>query len=212
MIDNWDVFFLRGPVSSNVLGFGGEKYITDPAYLIRFVDDTIPDFKYREKMYEASVIPHYRQMDWVNWSVVEELTGLHLIDPRQSVEDVMSEISYSDKIFAGAMHGAIMADICRIPWVRLKMNNFPYEVPLVSDLKWLDWLHSVNIHNDVTVRIDNVSITRWEKQKDIFYEELISKITTIKDEKFTLSNDKVIEVKLGQLSEQVELFRKKYVL
>ena len=39
---NWDVRFLRGPVSSNILGFKGEKYIADGAYCMLYDETLIP--------------------------------------------------------------------------------------------------------------------------------------------------------------------------
>lgn len=58
----------------------------------------------------------------------------------------MEEIAGSEKVISAAMHGAILADICRVPWARLKMEFLTLdETFFINELKWRDWLFSMNL-------------------------------------------------------------------
>ncbi len=140
---NWNVFFLRGPVSSNILGYGGEKFITDAAYSLLLLDDMIPRLP---KKHPVSVMPHMLQMQLVDWKYISEQTGVNIIDPYAPVDFIMEEIATSEKIISAAMHGAIVADICRVPWARLKMELLTLdETFFINELKWRDWLYSMGL-------------------------------------------------------------------
>lgn len=208
--ENWDVFFLRGPISSNALGFNGKKFITDSAYLLLLVDNEIQT-EVCNKQYPVSVMPHYRLMDAVDWQLLSSQLGFHVIDPRMDTAAIVREICHTERLIASAMHGAIVADICRVPWRGLRMSLNPFEPTIVSEIKWNDWQLSMHLH-DNPVRIHNFQFSRTEEEDVMFYSEIKSKLRkAIADPSgFQLSSDKVLYSKLNQLSAEIDRFNGKY--
>lgn len=51
------------------------------------------------------------------------------------------------------MHGAILADILRVPWHRFIMSTPFSEGSMVSEFKWNDWLYSINQYHTVPTHI-----------------------------------------------------------
>ncbi len=201
---NWEIFFLRGPISANFLQ---ARYITDAAYSILLLDDI--SF-YTEKEYEISVVPHYRHMETVNWNYIGNLLGIHMIDPRDPPEIVIGEIAKSKKVIASAMHGAIMADICRVPWVRLRMEIIPAESFFISDLKWNDWLLSMSL-KDRFIPIRNYQIGIDGKSTAISHYELIYTLKQRLNENiFQLSSDTMLKAKIKQIAEEVGIFKDRF--
>jgi len=45
------------------------------------------------------------------------------------------------------MHGAIVADILRVPWHRFILSTPHTEGERISDFKWNDWMQSLDIFN-----------------------------------------------------------------
>ncbi len=208
--ENWDVFFLRGPISSNALGFNGEKVITDSAYLILFVDNEIQTDIYN-KQYPVSVMPHYLLMDVVDWQHLSSQLGFHLIDPRGDTTTIIREICHTERLIASAMHGAIMADICRVPWRRLRIDLNPFEPSIVSEVKWSDWQLSMYLR-DNPIRIHNFQFSRSEEEDAVFYKEIKSKLAKeiANPSDFQLSSDDVLYFRLNQLSVAIDRFNEKY--
>lgn len=68
-----------------------------------------------EKRYPVSFMPHYESAMYGSWDKACELAGIHYIDPRWSVEKVLTEISASHKVVSEAMHGCIISDALRVP-------------------------------------------------------------------------------------------------
>jgi succinoglycan biosynthesis protein ExoV len=204
--DQWDVFFLRGPVSSNILGFNGDKVITDAAYACRVVSDIIPSADTRDKI---SVIPHWSQMDIIDWAYVEEHSEVHVIDPRRSVNQVLNDIVGSKKIIAAAMHGAIMADVCRVPWIRLKLEVAQHET-LMFNLKWHDWLYSIGM-DDFCIPISTVPFLKSSNNHALITELInVLKALAKTDMGFRLSDDIVFSNKLTCISNEIDRFMNKY--
>ena len=54
-------------------------------------------------------------------------------------KDVIREIAQSEVIIAESMHGAILADAFRVPWVAVSTSNS------INSFKWNDWAHTVGV-------------------------------------------------------------------
>lgn len=138
--NNWDIRFVRGPITANILN---SKYISDSAYCINFLFNE----KKSVPKHKVSIIPYFRHMDLYNWNLISKLFGINIISPSDKIENILNEIRLSEKVIAGAMHGAIIADAFRIPWVRLKLGLSGKESPFVSELKWTDWIMSMELED-----------------------------------------------------------------
>jgi succinoglycan biosynthesis protein ExoV len=143
--ETWKIIFLRGPLSAMNLN-NKYPFITDAAYSLR----SIPEFeqiKNTKKKYKISVMPYFKSCQFVDWENICKELGYHYISPRseKGTEFTLSEIAASECLISEAMHGAIIADVFRVPWSRFVFSTPSQEGELVSEFKWNDWLNSINI-------------------------------------------------------------------
>ena len=87
-------------------------------------------------------IPHHKSANLAgnNWHKLCEGTGFLYIDPHRPVEEVLRAILSVDVVIAEAMHGAIVADAFRIPWIPVVTGQ------QIQQFKWLDWCASINVN------------------------------------------------------------------
>lgn len=202
--ENIDVRFVRGPISSRYLN--DAPFITDSAYCLALLEQKS---NIEKKKYKCSIVPYFRHIKSVNWKLFEKLTGIHIILPNNTIENILEEISASEKIIAGAMHGAIIADVLRVPWKRLRLGKHGNESFLTSEIKWHDWLYSVEIFEEIdTLEINdklfrNSKISRFVSEKLQFI-ELLKKVNC--KGKFYLSSNEVFDRKIDQLKKEIEKF------
>lgn len=132
---NWTVYFVRGVHTARVLGLPETKAVGDAAILLR----SCVDARTPVKRYKASFIPHWESARDGSWEDVCRVAGLHYIDPRSSVEEVLDQIRASELVLAEAMHGAIVSDALRVPWIPVR--------PVQGDhrMKWYDWASALGI-------------------------------------------------------------------
>lgn len=131
---SWNVVFVRGPRTAALLDIPAEKAIGDSAILLRLLELPAP-----EKKLDIAFMPHFHSFDRGFWPEVCKLAGIRLIDPRGDVETILSEVRGAKALITEAMHGAIVADAVRTPWVAAK------PIHVENQMKWLDWAESLNI-------------------------------------------------------------------
>lgn len=131
--EDWDVRCVRGPLTAAKLGLPTEKGITDPAALIA----DMPEFQNLPKIHKKTFIPHWESAEFGMWAAVCEPAGLTYLDPRGEAKEVIRHIAQSEMIVAESMHGAILADAFRVPWVAVSTSRS------INDFKWNDWAQSV---------------------------------------------------------------------
>ena len=112
--ESWKIYCVRGPLSAKKLGIDPQLAVTDGAVLIR-------------KVYEPSTIkktkfaymPHITHIIHGGnaWKDICEEAGISYIDPRWETEEVLSAICQTEVLLTEAMHGAIIADALRVPWI-----------------------------------------------------------------------------------------------
>lgn len=135
--ETWDIICLRGPLSAQALQVSQDLAITDGGLLVKkFFDPN----QYTKK-HKFSFMPHLKQAveGGNSWKIVCERAGFQYIDPRWSVEKVVEAITTSEVILTEAMHGAILADTMRVPWIAIQTSSE------VFGFKWLDWCLSVGV-------------------------------------------------------------------
>ena len=131
---DWDIFFVRGPRTTQQLNISSDLAIGDSAILLRTLVDG------RRRIPEVvSFMPHWQSINFWNWEYVCELTGVNFIDPKRPVNEVIGELLRSRLVITEAMHGAIVADSLRIPWIPILPIN------AVHRSKWLDWAEALGI-------------------------------------------------------------------
>ncbi len=130
----WDVRFVRGPRTCKTLGIDPELAITDAAVLLRATPLPEP-----EPGIGVAFMPHYESIERGAWKRVCDLAGVRFIDPTEPTEKVLAEIRGADLVVTEAMHGAIVSDAMRTPWIGVNTMCHMHRD------KWFDWAASLNI-------------------------------------------------------------------
>jgi succinoglycan biosynthesis protein ExoV len=130
---NWDIRCVRGPLTAEKLQISQDKVITDPVILVAL---QYPPIK---KEYDISFIPHHLSIHEDDWEKVCELSNINYIDSTQHPDFVIQEINKSKLVITESLHGAIIADAFRIPWIPVYTRSH------FSKFKWDDWAASMNL-------------------------------------------------------------------
>lgn len=136
---SWHFYSVRGPLTAKALGLSADLAITDPAALV-------PQFYQTDtaKKFAVSYMPHCDSARLGDWALICQRAGVHFIDPRQGFLEVFQQIQQTELLLTEAMHGAILADAFRVPWIPIKAYAH------ISEYKWQDWLQSVQIQASFT--------------------------------------------------------------
>jgi succinoglycan biosynthesis protein ExoV len=132
----WKVYFVRGPLSAQRLGLDPHCAIADPAILVRRFYQ--PAYSPRHPL---GYMPHYWE-DFYNGDALRKICanlGLHFISPREEIEKVLDELASCDRLMTESLHGAIIADAFRIPWIPVETSHHFYR------FKWRDWMASLGM-------------------------------------------------------------------
>jgi len=133
---NWRIYCVRGPLSARRLKLPQKFAITDGAALLkRYFSPCSSD----ERTYKYSYMPHFRHGNPQLFQNICKQLGIHYIDPAESVENVIADILKSHVLISEAMHGAIVADTLRVPWIPIRTS------PRILPFKWFDWCESIKV-------------------------------------------------------------------
>ena len=133
--EKWSIYAVRGPRSAHALGIDQRFAITDSGVLVRAVE--LPE---KEKTYPISFFSYHENAQFINWKTPCELAGIHHIDPSGDVLQVLDQVLRTEVLLTEAMHGAIVADALRVPWIPVKVFH------RLSGFKWMDWCESLELH------------------------------------------------------------------
>lgn len=133
----WDIRCVRGPLTAEKVGVPEALGIVDPAVLVA----DMPEFQSLPKIHGRSFVPHWESAVAGLWPSVCATAGLHYIDPRGEAKDVIRAIAQSELIVAESMHGAILADAFRVPWVAVATSDS------INSFKWRDWALTVGVEH-----------------------------------------------------------------
>jgi succinoglycan biosynthesis protein ExoV len=122
---NWIIHWVRGPRTARRLGLPEACGLGDPAMLL--------DLHANADRRDVGFMPHFESAANGAWAEAADAAGVTLIDPRGEPAAILAAIGRCRVLLSEAMHGAIVADAMRIPWVALR--------PLVPvhRAKWHDW-------------------------------------------------------------------------
>ena len=138
--DRWRFYFVRGRLTAAALGIDEALGIGDAGILVRSCTGPVVTKKHR-----VSFMPHWESASDGDWARATREAGLHYIDPCGSVVDVLEQIQQSEMLISEAMHGAIVADALRVPWIPIR----PIQPP--NRDKWHDWASALDL------------VIRWER-------------------------------------------------
>jgi succinoglycan biosynthesis protein ExoV len=134
--ENWQIISVRGKLTARQLGLPDRAAVTDGALLVRrFFRATA------EKKSAFAFMPHIHHAKTAGeaWAEVCRRLGFQYIDPAWPVEKVLAAIDTTEILLAEAMHGAIVADALRVPWISTLTS------PRILDFKWHDWCSSLGL-------------------------------------------------------------------
>lgn len=141
----WKFYCVRGPLTARILQLDPGVAIADPGLLVhRYVP--APQLP---RSGSIAVVPH--------WATADSRCGDALartcdelryafVDPRHEVDDILPALAGSDLVLTESLHGAIVADALRVPWVPLRIRRNPHTSPF----KWEDWCASMELPYEPT--------------------------------------------------------------
>ncbi len=200
---NWKIYCVRGPLSAKRLSLPASVAITDGAALLKRYFDPISE---TERRYGFSYMPHFRHGSPSLFKAVCKRAGVHYIDPAGEVETVIADISQSKVLLSEAMHGAIVADTLRVPWIPIRTS------PKILPFKWRDWCASVQLPYRYQIISGARPLSRAEFQYPIrpFLQQQLSPIElfdSFRMNDFSLleqkASEEITERKLDRLSSQL---------
>jgi succinoglycan biosynthesis protein ExoV len=131
---SWSIYCVRGPLTAAILRLPEELAITDSAALVATLG-ILPLSGGRTPAF----MPHHVSVPCADWKAICAAISLRYIDPQWEVDRVIAELRATSLLITEAMHGAILADALRIPWVPTVCGE------QVLALKWTDWCRSLNL-------------------------------------------------------------------
>lgn len=209
--DSWEFVCVRGPYSSKKLHLTEDKAIADGAILLSDFYSVIPESK-RDS--SAILVPHIKT-HWSSGNVLHrvcEAIGLKYLPPDIPYECFIKEVSKSKVVITEAMHGAILADTMRVPWIPVVFHEH-------LSFKWLDWFSSMGLDYSVNYVVPKLWNPRtdsfrsvlkrpYQATKEVFFKKKLNKI--IKNVDPILSSESVISDRKSKLYEKVYYINNKF--
>jgi hypothetical protein len=218
--DRWQVYFVRGRLTANALGVDQKLALGDAAILLRSCIG-LPS----QRRHAVSFMPHWESAIDGAWPEVCKAAGIHYIDPCASVDQVLADITSSGLVVTEAMHGAIVSDALRIPWIPI--------APIQGEhrMKWYDWASALELPVEPS-RLGVSSAFEWALAttkgnrkwagrirkraqalrglaRGYFIQRAAESLTRIARMTPSLSADTAIERAHGAMMEKLEILRRK---
>ncbi|WP_373032374.1 polysaccharide pyruvyl transferase family protein [Sulfurovum sp.] len=222
IIDNsYEILCVRGPLTCDILNLDQKYAVADGALLI---NEIIPDSLIKKED-NVIYIPHHKSEDmYEGWEELCLDAGMKYVSPKWEVQDVLREIKNAKLVITESMHGAIVADSMRVPWIPVKA--FPY----INEFKWHDWgkslemdfrfhslpsIHSSNFFNKILQQKISMKLPEFISNPvsgAIHYKrrkEFVSGLKKLKNRHAHLSDEEVWNNKVSQLYDILETFKVK---
>ncbi|MDJ1502009.1 polysaccharide pyruvyl transferase family protein [Xanthocytophaga agilis] len=222
---SYEIMCVRGPLTAEYLGLDKSMAVADGALLLSHF--SFPSYK---KTYAFSYMPHWESETRFDWAGLCEQAGYHYISPMWHKDRILEEILKSEVIITEAMHGAIVADTLRVPWIPVKGYKN------ISEFKWQDWTQSIQTtYNPVQMPPLYSEVKEAEKiiqvktkgmlgdmatqylakafvsyQKNFKWKETLKQFADIKNTKPSLSQNGVVTSLADELRDRLEKVKSKY--
>lgn len=133
---SWQVACVRGPKTAGLMNLDASKAVCDGAVLLSDFHDVVPDTKRSGVVF----VPHVHTDRAIGRGLRDicSRVGLRYITPALEHDDFISAVSSAHLVITEAMHGAILADTMRTPWMCCHVMNH-------NRFKWEDWCASVAV-------------------------------------------------------------------
>jgi len=214
--ENWKFYFVRGELTAKSLNIDPALGVGDSAILLRSCIGPRPS-----KRHKVAFMPHWESTLAGNWRLACELAGIHYIDPTATVEQTLDDILSSELVITEAMHGAIVSDALRVPWVAV--------TPLQTQhhMKWQDWASALDLtfsSHALGASTMLESALQWSEGKpsmtrtlrrrgnflrhvlpSVFAERVAGQLTQLAGMPATLSRDSAIESSHQRMLENMDL-------
>lgn len=132
--ENWKFYFVRGKQTAKAVNVDPSLGIGDAAILLRSCITERP-----AKRHKVSFMPHWESTLFGDWKKACELASINYIDPTLTVEETLQAILESELVVTEAMHGAIVSDALRVPWVAVT------PIQTRHHMKWQDWASALDL-------------------------------------------------------------------
>lgn len=149
-----DIRALRGPLSSRALGVDPSTSVIDGAYALQFTPE-YPALRQLSSQHNCTLIPYFRSSQLAYYSLIGAVHGYSVLysDQYGSISSALRHIARSRVVLAESLHGAILADCLRIPWMRIQFYLQRPSERETGDFKWEDWRQSLGIETIPTITI-----------------------------------------------------------
>ena len=216
--ERYQIICLRGPLTARRLGVDPRLAISDGALLLEKMNFTRP-----AKKYPYAFLPHHVSEDMFDrWPEMAHDAGVHYISPAGEPHTVIEEIMKTEVLFTEAMHGAIVADVFRVPWIPVKAYGH------INLFKWKDWAMSMKLdisHQRITSLLGDQTIQQiagerfaqpWQQPLKQVYKNyqslrtslnkrrLVRDLKKLKNQKPFLSSPRLLTERADQLLEKIE--------
>lgn len=135
-VSRWRVHCVRGPLTAQLSGLPAESAVVDAAWLV----DLLPEYRHVERPRDGVVfVPHWTTDLYANWRQPCAEAGYNYVSPHLDGHQVLASIAGARLAIVESLHGAILADYYRTPWIPVASAG------RVLGFKWLDFCLSLGL-------------------------------------------------------------------
>ena len=132
--DRWRFYCVRGPLTAAKLGLPPDRAVTDGAALLPLAYRGVP-----HPRRGIAFMPHHVSKQHYDWRPICRRLGITFLDPDAPVDRLLDQVAGAERVLTEAMHGAIVADTLRVPWVAVSIYDH------INVFKWDDWCRSMEL-------------------------------------------------------------------
>lgn len=196
---SWVVGCVRGPKTAEALGLPSALGVCDGAILLSEFYDPVLVSRRKGTVF----IPHLKT-HWLAGDALRRATdglGWRYLPPDAPQDLFINHVRYAERVVTEAMHGAILADAMRVPWLPVSFHEH-------NTFKWMDWFYSI----DKEYKCHHVQPTVWSPHKDRRIRMLKSPYQIIKVAGVRRNLHKIIQNAAFTLSDEAVINNKKQML